>query len=1630
MYKVKIKKLICLWLIAVSGLTYAQSDDKTLATEESVKDSVEYHKVNGLENWTYDYDISGFKDGTYNLIIRSRDRAGNISIDGPINIFIDSESDLPVATISSPSRSMRVGGNFNIVGTAKDDDAVAFVEYRINDGTWMKADGTIFWAAFVNTDKWNDGKYTLYARASDVNGLTGPEYAVEINLDKTKPVITVDSHENGEILSGKKKISGSVVDTNGVLSLEFSLDGETWENLKLSGKEEHAERAFSLDLDTRENAGGTSYVRFRALDNTGSEGSTVFVYYSDNEKPVITLISPTEEDILNGRITVTGTVTDEVGIKSFICVQDGGEEEEIILIPGNPYWNKTFDYSGLKGGTISFLATDLSDNTEEIKYKFKTALEEDLPVVSLIDFTDGDYLNYDEPVLKGIVNDDDGPASVSFSIDGGEVINQDTYGPFVLDFYNLEPGKHILEISGTDIYGINGVSSKYVFYKATSEPVLILTEYTRDKEILPWFNGAVFQQGKTAKISGRVEGGENDITLFYSFDGQEELTSKVTKGLFSIALPGKPEPGAYDLSMRVEDSLERKSEINCRIYIAPAPGKDESFNPLQLNDQGLIISDIRLRSQDPVNISQIMPLTGFIAGDSVRSVELDPPQNSIKAEVLESGFSLVPLSETAPVRFKIKVFGTSGKEYVSEEIYAASDFSPPVLTLNPIRVPVKIKKNRTVETLQKNSEGEEVLVESVEKITEIDEISSNFIQNLMILKGEFDDMSPLRKVSLEYSGTTGTSGNPLSIDFNREGEQYLIDQEFDLSSINEGSHFFTLVLEDDMGNISRTTMPFIIDRTIPEVRILSPGPEEPVEGIITVSGVIEGFHGQGKLYFSEDGATFNPVELTSHNTFSHNIDLSVENSDSSLFVFKAVDGGRNEVEYKPVFNVDLDADKPSAVIEVPSTGSTLRNDFSITGLVFDDDAVDSIYYSVDGGEFRSIEGNFYYNIPFSLDDLDDGEHKISIYAEDIGGFPSDIVESKFLISKSEPVSTVINPSIDDYIKSTIVVEGQSFDENGIRNVFISYDNGITFNEATILQNNNPEGISAEDPEPVVNIDGEDTPKNETIEKETVKTVFWEYSFDTRLPGDGTHSILIKAIDGAGTVGISSTIINIDNTVPEIKLDTPGESSSFAGQLILDGKVYDGTGLKSVIAELNALDDPEFETFTNEIVTEGVFREVYDISGYKPGLYNLNITVVDFADNSISETRNLKIIPDSESRSVDIFFPEEGKSFAGPFAIDGIVKGSESKRIVLKIDGEIFETLEADENGLFSFPIDVNSLSDGKHVAQVEIGTGESSIISRERTFEYMTDGPWVQVGNIISGQFVSGRPMVTGNAGYSGLNGEDSDKTKTVDYVEVSLDNGQTFSRAKGRENWEFRLETYDLPEGINQLIISAHFRDGTVAVSKLFVNIDETAPDVDLFYPEENRTFNENISLVGTASDANGLDTVEVLIREGRKEKYEVPSFIQGLYIDFHALGSTYGEIGVGLSFFDDVVKLQVQAGLAPPGRFTGIVIGAKLLATILDIPFSYFFGYDWDFFSMSLAVGANFNYFTMSEDGYSFTENGVVLGSVLVQYEFAKFEIENWSLFNSYSLYAEAALWFISSDIEAGVTPTISFGARIGIF
>ena len=210
-----------------------------------------YHSVDGLEHWRYEYDVTKYKKGRYNLIIQGTDLAGNTYVEGPYNIEIDPESDLPVTSISNPTPEMRVGGNLNMVGTCVDDDQVSKVEVKINDGEYKEVMGTDFWSYNLSTEDLPDGAYTIYARGTDINGVVGRDRQVVFNLDRYKPVFEFTSHQNGDMVNRIINLTGNVSDPNGIASLSYSTDGgQIYETLPFRGDRQAASVTFQVRIDT------------------------------------------------------------------------------------------------------------------------------------------------------------------------------------------------------------------------------------------------------------------------------------------------------------------------------------------------------------------------------------------------------------------------------------------------------------------------------------------------------------------------------------------------------------------------------------------------------------------------------------------------------------------------------------------------------------------------------------------------------------------------------------------------------------------------------------------------------------------------------------------------------------------------------------------------------------------------------------------------------------------------------------------------------------------------------------------------------------------------------------------------------------------------------------------------------------------------------------------------------------------------------------------------------------------------------------------------------------------------------------------------------------------------------------
>ncbi|MBN1685541.1 MAG: hypothetical protein JW852_02755 [Spirochaetales bacterium] len=1988
-------------------------DQPVPAAEEKPPKIDAFRSVNGLEQWKYDYDISGYAAGKYNLIIEGTDKAGNVYTEGPYNIIIDPESDLPITNISNPTPNLRVGGNLNIVGTCVDDDAVKAVELAIGDGGFTRAEGTDFWSYNLNTGDMLDGLYTIAAKGTDINGVEGRISTVSFNLDRYKPVFEITSHGNGDLVNGKIELKGTVSDRNGIAAVSYSSDGgQYYQALKFRGDRSAESAEFSLNIDTTKLPDGATIYWFEGRDNMGSVERTAFLFFVDNKAPQLTILFPTETDSVNGVFTISGKVADEVGVDRLTWQVGKEEPVEIPLRPGDPYWTQEFDYSGKESADVLLTLIDKTGNTTIERFKRDLDFQADLPTVTLITPAQGDMLKADR--IAGFLKDDDGIKGIVYSIDGAQGVSVDTGQAFDLTPpAPLAPGSHKVAVRAVDINGLEGPAVEVGFTKAGDAPEITFATVTDSKGIpVPLENGIGIRTDVHKSLEGSISFSNPAGTATYSFAGSPgtplplKRDSATNLHSFSIPVPAETIPfGVVELLVEATDGYGFASREQVYLSVKNLTRNDE--------EHGIYFHDERLQRGVPVPVDRANPLRGRYIGYPVASVEFDPPTDIVTVRETGGLVEISPAKEGVTPATTLKITSDRGTVFSAGPFVFTTDVSPPELALDSginsgrLRGAARLKGsvsdkvggvslnyklggeesrvgvtagsfdvalpmgnlpedgilltvtaaddagntaveyrviNRTPvftpnpeakkdpspvvkvvypapglvilpEDLVRGSVYAGGVVSGVERVAEIfytldqqeersvpagetfevllrdleagahsisfravsgkgvsaqsAKISFQVAQRrprvafsgVMVAETETIDFGPGADLPVTEStrligtvaGGTSVSGT-FSIDgaepaklsitpaennesvfsiplgrfagygrhevsvemtdgygrtqslstfyhrvvpkgsrditerdglfiadprFSRAGETVLLEvgetvtvlfsgraiQEYELrtntgiidlrrqgdlllmAAVSDGfmpggqlvvvtedrEEYSTLefsirvdgkapeiALERDItgewvrdsmkisGNITDnlgvydvsvavngqvlltplvsggdgaqplTDIPFAIevplseipegnvtlsiaaadeaghraekeyllrrDATPPAVRQITPESGFPVNGLLTFSALSIDDGNIETAEFSGNGVDFLPVRGTSF--FAAELDLNLHADSLETIVYRVTDQAGNIGLYTPNLNIDPESDKPVVQIQIPEDGTLIRSNFIVSGMVFDDDDVKTIYYKVDDGEFVPLAGGNNFEIELKLADLVDNRHTVEVKAEDLAGVESDIATMWFNVSTAEPRSLLSAPEISQTVKGVVEIRGESIDKNGIEEVFISFDNGNTFNHA----------------------DGKES---------------WSYSLDTRTLPDGTYSLLIRAVDVFGVDGLYTTLLNIDNTLPTLELTGFRDREAFADVLEVRGRVADTIGLRSVHIDVlhvigdpdaprpgqlpaaetgdgqpdgdgagdNAPDAPEpvdyaamfkdgVPVVTLELPPEEVVLENIDLSGIPPGLYSLQITAKDRADNVGYISRNFERIESVQINTIEILFPAQGERFAGEFKLQGRISApSPPKKAALHVDGQLFAALDVNQDGYFTHQcLPENFVEPGFHTVMVQAELPDGEVLKTgDRLISCRETGPWVIIDNFEAGDFAANRPWIEGRAGYiAGNVPEDEGEAKAflkqfeVTQIAYSVDNGKSFSPVKGDQIWRFRLETQNLPDGILNLMVRARFRNGDTAVAKTQLIVDDTRPEVKLLYPEEGMRFNETISLSGTAFDASGLTDVVVALRKGDKSQYAVPSFIQGLYIDAHFLGATYFETGAGLTFFDNNVKLSVFVGNSPSGgRFSGMVLGAKLLANIATIPYGYFFGPDWNFLSSSVAVGADFSLFTMEPVGGE-DSKAIVLGAVVAQLELARVEIAQWNIFNSFSAYIEGQLWFISSDVEGGIMPKIAFGIRSEVF
>ena len=351
----------------------------------------------GTTEWQYDNTSNVMADGTYNVLARVVDTAGNVGQTDSQVLTIDSTApvgnNIEILAVSpdsgSPTDYITNTGSLTFSGIITMPlDTGGHVEISVDNGvTWGNAVVTGTTWSYDNTaNTLIDGSYNLQARITDVFGNVEQTAVEVIRIDTQAPnaastvAITAVSTDTGTV--GDFTTSDNTLSFNGTLGaalqsgegLRISLDGgTTWQDATVTGT------TWSFDNTGTTLADGTYTVQAQVFDTAGNIGQSASRLLTvDSSIPVstvsisgITTDTGTGGDYLTSdqRLVVTSTLSGSLGAgeKVQISMDGGAVWYDASLISGTTY---AYDNTAntLAEGTYNFQSRvlDAAGNTSSV----------------------------------------------------------------------------------------------------------------------------------------------------------------------------------------------------------------------------------------------------------------------------------------------------------------------------------------------------------------------------------------------------------------------------------------------------------------------------------------------------------------------------------------------------------------------------------------------------------------------------------------------------------------------------------------------------------------------------------------------------------------------------------------------------------------------------------------------------------------------------------------------------------------------------------------------------------------------------------------------------------------------------------------------------------------------------------------------------------------------------------------------------------------------------------------------------------------------------------------------------------------------------------------------------------------
>ena len=334
--------------------------------------------------------------------------------------------------------------------------------------------------------------------------------------------------------------------------------------------------------------------------------------------------------------------------------------------------------------------------------------------------------------------------------------------------------------------------------------------------------------------------------------------------------------------------------------------------------------------------------------------------------------------------------------------------------------------------------------------------------------------------------------------------------------------------------------------------------------------------------------------------------------------------------------------------------------------------------------------------------------------------------------------------------------------------------------------------------------------------------------------DGVIVVGVHAVDVLGQKSSAYRTFYKNSQGPQVSLILPREGDKVNGSILMVFKPDNYSALEKVEYK------PEGSNRPWELIEISPLPHKIIGTASAPIGKGMMFRFTDKAGNvSTYNEYPFEIDTESDKPVIEVHLPEEDAIVVKDFVLSGIIQDDDGvSKVFYQIDNGAIKSLEV--KNTFTVPLALTDFTDNEHTI---------SIYAEDRV---SLAPPSVAVQAPASTSIVKDIISIKGTA---------ADKNG-IKSIEVSLDNGNTYSKAEGGENWHYDFNTAVIADGTHVVFIKAIDQYGEESRTSTLVNIDNTAPVLKFEYPIPGGKYGNDLFISGQVYDETALKEVAVHIK------------------------------------------------------------------------------------------------------------------------------------------------------------------------